>query len=58
MKNNGRWKKTVRTLFARKIAAFSAIVVALFVIIAVFAPLIAPYDPNYADFASFLEGPG
>ncbi|PJJ28598.1 ABC transporter permease [Lacrimispora celerecrescens] len=58
MKNNGRWKKTVRTLFARKVAAFSAIIVAVFVLMAVFAPLIAPYDPNYADFASFLQGPG
>ncbi len=57
MKNNGRWKKTVKTLFARKVSVFSAVVVALFIVTAVFAPLIAPYDPNYADFASFLQGP-
>lgn len=58
MKNSGRWKKTVKTLFSRKIAAFSAIVVAIFVLMAIFAPLIAPYDPNYPDFAAFLQGPG
>ncbi len=58
MKNNDRWKKTIKTLFARKAAVFSAAVVALFILLAVFAPLIAPYDPNYADFASFLQGPG
>lgn len=57
MKNNDRWKKTIKTLFARKVAVFSAVVVVLFILLAVFAPLIAPYDPNYADFASFLQGP-
>lgn len=57
MKNNDRWKKTIKTLFARKVAVFSALVVMIFILLAVFAPLIAPYDPNYADFASFLQGP-
>lgn len=57
MKNNDRWKKTIKTLFARKVAMFSAVVVVLFILLAVFAPVIAPYDPNYADFASFLQGP-
>lgn len=58
MKNNDRWKKTVKTLFARKVAVFSAAVVVLFILLAVFAPAVAPYDPNYADFAAFLQGPG
>lgn len=57
MKDNGRWKKTVKTLFARKVSVFSAAVVVLFILLALFAPLVAPYDPNYADFASFLQGP-
>lgn len=35
----------------------SAIVVLLFITAAIFAPLLAPYDPNYADFAAFLQGP-
>lgn len=58
MRQSQKWKKTVRALFARKLVCFSAIVVLLFIIMAVFAPLLAPYDPNYADFAAFLQGPG
>lgn len=57
MKNNGRWKKTVKTLFARKVSMFSAVMVVLFILTAIFAPFIAPYDPNYADFAAYLQGP-
>ncbi len=57
MKNSGKWKKTLKTLFSRKISMISAIVVLLFITAAIFAPLIAPYDPNYADFAAFLQGP-
>lgn len=58
MKDNGRWKKTIKTLFARKAAVVSAVVVVLFIAVALLAPVIAPYDPNYADFASYLQGPG
>lgn len=36
----------------------SAVVVVLFIAVAILAPVISPYDPNYADFASFLQGPG
>jgi len=57
MKQSGKWKKTIKTLFSRRIVRFSAVVVGLFVVMAVFAPLIVPYDPNYADFASFLQEP-
>lgn len=57
MRQSERWKKTVRTLFSRKIVQFSAIVVVLFIFIAIFAPVIAPYDPNYADFSVFLQEP-
>ena len=58
MKNNGRCKKIVKTLIARKVAMVSAVVVVLFIAVAILAPVISPYDPNYADFASFLQGPG
>ena len=57
MKNNGRWKKTVKTLFARKVSMVSAVVVVLFILTAIFAPFVAPYDPNYADLAAYLQGP-
>lgn len=57
MRNRGKWRKTVKTLFSRKISIVSAAVIGLFIIMAVCAPFIAPYDPNYADFAAFLQGP-
>lgn len=50
-------EKFLRALFSRKIVVFCGAVVILFIITAFFAPYIAPYDPNYADFAAFLEGP-
>lgn len=58
MRQSGKWKKTLKTLFSRKMVCFSAIVVSLFLLVAVFAPLLSPYDPNFADFAAFLQGPG
>ncbi len=50
-------KKFLRALFSRKIVAVSGVVVVLFILTAVFAPWLAPYDPDYADFAAFLQGP-
>lgn len=40
MKQSGKWKKTVKTLFSRRIVQFSAVVVGVFIGVAVFAPLI------------------
>ena len=50
-------KKFLRALFSRKIVVVSGVVVVLFILTAVFAPWLAPYDPDYADFAAFLQGP-
>lgn len=50
-------RKFLRALLSRKIVVFCGAVVILFIITALFAPYIAPYDPDYADFAAFLEGP-
>lgn len=52
-----RPKKFFKGLFARKIVIVAFIVVLLFIITAIFAPFIAPYDPNVADFAAFLAQP-
>lgn len=57
MKSSEKWKKTIKTLFSRKIVCFSAIVVGLFIIMAIFAPLLAPFDPNMPNFAAFLQRP-
>ncbi|MBT9778453.1 ABC transporter permease subunit [Clostridium sp. MCC353] len=49
--------KFSKTLFSRKIVSVSGFFILLFIVIAVFAPLIAPYDPDFADFAAYLQGP-
>ncbi len=49
--------KFTRTLFSRKIVSFSGFFILLFIVIAVFAPVVAPYDPDFADFAAYLQGP-
>lgn len=49
--------KFTRTLFSRKIVSFSGFFILLFLVIAVFAPIVAPYDPDFADFAAYLQGP-
>jgi len=58
MRRSGTRGKYIKALLARKIVRFSAAVVILFIIFAVFAPLLSPYDPNYADFAAYLQEPG
>lgn len=50
-------KKFFAAMFSRKIVIVAFVFVVLFVLVALLAPLIAPYDPNYADFASFLAKP-
>lgn len=49
--------KFFRGMFSRKIVVFAFAVVVIFILVAIFAPLIAPYDPYYADFASYLSKP-
>lgn len=55
--NNNKMIKFARTLFARKIVLVAFIIVMLFVLVAILAPLLAPYDPGFADFAASLSGP-
>ncbi|MDF2802474.1 MAG: ABC-type dipeptide/oligopeptide/nickel transport system, permease component [Anaerocolumna sp.] len=57
MVDNKKVKKFMKALFSRKIVIISAIGVLIFILIAVFAPFIAPYDPNEAFFADSLSQP-
>ncbi len=57
MERNNKLKKFVRTLFSRKIVIGAFVVVVVFILVAILAPLLAPYDPNYADFAAYLSQP-
>ncbi|MFG2578183.1 ABC transporter permease [Streptomyces malaysiensis] len=48
----------LRLLTRNKLALTGAVAAAVLVLIAVFAPLIAPYDPARPDFAAALQEPG
>lgn len=52
-----RIKQFLRVLFSRKIVLVSAIGILFFVVVALFARYIAPYDPNEAFFADSLAQP-
>jgi ABC-type dipeptide/oligopeptide/nickel transport system permease subunit len=51
------WKRFYRVFFGRKIVAFGLIIIILFVFIAIFAPIIAPYPANTPNLPSSLQGP-
>jgi len=52
------FRQNLRNFARNRLAAGSAIVVLLFVLLAVFAPLIAPHDPNETDLFRRLQPPG
>ena len=51
------WRRFIRVFFGRKIVLFGLIVVALYVIIAIFAPWLAPYDYTETDTSQVLLQP-
>ncbi len=52
-----RWLEIVREMTLRSEGRISLVLVSLLVILLVFAPLIAPYDPAKQDIKHRLEGP-
>ena len=51
------WKRFKRVFFSRGIVIFGLIVILLMIIIAIAAPVLAPYDPNATDLRAMLQGP-
>ena len=51
------WRRFIRVFFGRKIVLFGLIVLTLYIIIAIFAPLIAPYDFKEMDYSAILAQP-
>ena len=49
--------KLLRLLRENKVAAFSAFLILIFVLAAVFAPFLAPYDPKQMDIMNRLSAP-
>ena len=49
--------RLLRLLRENKVAAFSAVLILIFVLAAVFAPLLTPYDPKQMDIMNRLSAP-
>ena len=47
----------VRRLLQRPLALGAVVYLAIVILAAIFAPLVAPHDPNADDFAHTLSGP-
>ncbi len=50
------WRRFTKVFFSRGIVVFGLVILILMLIAAVFAPLIAPYDPNEIDPSASLSG--
>ena len=57
VKHTSETGRIFREMFRRKIVIVAAAIIVLTVICAVFAPLIAPYDPNEMDFVNMKAAP-
>lgn len=54
---NVKLRRFLRVLFHRKIVIFGAVIIFVLVIMAAFAPLIAPYDPYEQNLSQALQQP-
>lgn len=57
IKYSSYYKDSFKRLKKNKMAMLCAIIILLLVIIAVFAPVLAPYDPDVQDYANILKAP-
>jgi peptide/nickel transport system permease protein len=57
MPRYSNWRRMTRVMFGRKLYAIGFGIVVFIILIAIFAPLIAPYEPNYQELYHRLEGP-
>ena len=48
----------VRAMFSRKIVVVATVIVVLVILAALFADVLAPYNPNEQDLYNILQGPG
>lgn len=51
------WKRFRKAFFSRKVVIYGVVVVSLLVITAIFAPLLAPYDPYETDVRNIVAQP-
>jgi peptide/nickel transport system permease protein len=51
------WRRFCRVFLGRGLVLFGMIIIVIFLLIAIFAPLIAPYPPSNPNLADSLQGP-
>lgn len=56
-KVRGLWREALRRLLQSKLATVAAILLGLLVLIAIFAPLVAPYDYTFQDYTALTQPP-
>ncbi|HIT65413.1 MAG TPA: ABC transporter permease [Candidatus Ventrimonas merdavium] len=54
---SGFYEDSLKRLKKNKMAMFCGIIIILLILVAIFAPLLAPYDPNYQDYTAVLSKP-
>jgi peptide/nickel transport system permease protein len=57
VKTRSRREDFLRTFFSNRLAVLGTVIMALFILMAIFAPLIAPYDPLRQDLAGKFAPP-
>ncbi|HSW58755.1 MAG TPA: ABC transporter permease [Dehalococcoidales bacterium] len=53
----GEWRRFRRVFFGRPVVMFGTVIILLFIICAIFAPLIAPHNPFTTDLSKNLQRP-
>jgi peptide/nickel transport system permease protein len=51
------WRRFSRVFFNRIVVIFGLIIILVLIVIAIFAPLLAPYEPNNVDLGQALQNP-
>src|SRR5919206_2325010 len=57
VETRSRWQDFRRVFFSNRLAVFGTVVMVLFILMAVFAPFVAPYDPLQQDLAGKFAPP-
>src|SRR5215204_1335763 len=57
VKTRSRREDFVKTFFTNRLAIFGTVIMAIFILMAVFAPLLAPYDPLDQNLPEKFDGP-
>jgi peptide/nickel transport system permease protein len=57
VRTRSRWEDFRRTFFSNRLAIFGTAVMGVFILMAVFAPLVAPYDPLDQNLPQKFDGP-